>query len=397
MERKILKLLLSREYFSKIRGIISDKDFSPIASDVLKYVDGFYEKDPDAEHVDHEVMIASLEMGLSPKFKDMAKQMVMDIMSEDISEANVAELVINLKKQKVGAELAVKLLDGNAGDIDKLINEYQDLEEKVNEFVHEETEFNSVPVAQAFEVLDERNRIPLYPRALNEQCKGGAIRGQNILIFARPEMGKTLFAINLIGGFLHSGLKVLYVGNEDPISAINPRIITRLSEMSYDQCAENPEEAEEKCFRRGYANLYLKEVYPGNWHEIRKTIERHEPDVVVVDQLRHLYCGNLSKVEQMERVAIEARNAAKRYGILCVGVTQAGDSAEGKAFLDQGDIDFSNTGMQGAMDLIIGIGADAAMQQRNHRMLSLCKNKISGIHSGIPVQYNIPINKVEGL
>ena len=183
----------------------------------------------------------------------------------------------------------------------------------------------------------------------------------------------------------------------DPISAITPRVITRLAEMSYDACAENPEEAEARIQKRGYKNLTLKETYPGTWHEIRKTIEKVEPDVLVIDQLRHLYCGNLSKVEQMERVALEARAAAKRYGILCIGITQAGDSADGKIFLEQGDVDFSNTGMQGAMDLMIGIGADEQMQLRNHRMLSLCKNKLSGIHAQIHVQYNIGINKVEGI
>lgn len=397
MEKKILKLLLNKEYYTKIRGILSEKEFSPVAADVLKYIDNFFEKDPEALHVDHELMVQALRMDMAPKFRDMADTMVADIMQEDISEVNLAEMIINIRKAKVGAELSVKLLNGEPGEIDKLINEYQDLEEKVTEFLSGETEFINVPVAQAFEVLQERNRIPLYPKSLNEHVKGGAIRGQNILIFARPEMGKTLFAINLIGGFLHTGYKVLYVGNEDPISAITPRIITRLSEMSYEECAANPEEAEYRIQRRGYSNLVLKETYPGTWHEIRKSIERYEPDVVVVDQLRHLYCGSLSKVEQMERVALEARSAAKRYGILCIGITQAGDSADGKIFLDQGDVDFSNTGMQGAMDLMIGIGADEQMQQRNHRMLSLCKNKISGLHAAIPVQYNIGINKVESI
>lgn len=47
----------------------------------------------------------------------------------------------------------------------------------------------------------------------------------------------------------------------------------------------------------------------------------------------------------LEESAKALRDIGGRYGAVSIGVTQAGDSADGKALLQQGDIDGSNTGM----------------------------------------------------
>jgi hypothetical protein len=67
-------------------------------------------------------------------------------------------------------------------------------------------------------------------------------------------------------------------------------------------------------------------------------------------------------------------------------VTQAGDSARGKAVLDDGDIDSSNTGIPGAADVLIGIGMTEQLESAGLRMLSLCKNKASFVHGHFTVR-----------
>lgn len=398
MEKKILKLLLNKEYYTKIRPIINENELGILSKDVLKVIDNYYETDQECQHVDPDVLTKELELSLGPKHKDMGANIVNGILEEDISEINLARLLVKLKRLRIGADLSIKLLDGSAEEqINKLISDYVEVGESITDIVEDKNLYHNVSIHSVLEKIEIKNRIPLYPKSLNERIKGGAIRGQNILIFARPEMGKTLFAINLIGGFLHKGLRVLYVGNEDPCSAIIPRVISRLVEAPIEEIQTDPSSFQERLEKRNYNNLYLEDVTPGTWPFIRKRIKEIQPDVLVIDQIRHIQCGNLSKVEQMERVAIEARNAAKTYNILSIGITQAGDSAEDKPVLGMSDVDFSNTGMQGAVDLMIGIGANEEMINQGRRMISLPKNKIGGVHDFFPVQYIIPINKVESL
>ena len=67
-----------------------------------------------------------------------------------------------------------------------------------------------------------------------------------------------------------------------------------------------------------------------------------------------------------------------------MSITQAGESADMKLRLNMGDVEWSNTGIPGAADLMIGIGLDAEFEATDRRMLSVCKNKVNGAHGAFP-------------
>ena len=200
----------------------------------------------------------------------------------------------------------------------------------------------------------------------------------------------------MVAGFLKQELGVLYVGNEDPASDILLRLICRLSKMPKHAVMENPDEAERRAYARGYDNLVIASLAPGNFFEIRKLVETHKPGVVVLDQLRNLEVNSESRVQALEKAATEARNLAKKYSLLVVSVTQAGESAEGKAILGRDDIDFSKTGIPAQVDLMIGIGADSTMEAHGIRTISLPKNKLSGRHDHFVCTVNPIIGQVIG-
>ena len=212
-----------------------------------------------------------------------------------------------------------------------------------------------------------------------------------------------MFCINLAGGFLRDGYKVLYIENEDPDDVTISRLISRLSGLSIFELNEKPEDfskIQTKIEGMGYNNFLLKGLSPGTFSEIQGLIDRHKPDIVIINQLRNMWVGKSvagNKVEQLERAATSARNLAKKNNILVVSVTQAGDSATDKLVLDMGDVDFSNTGIPSQMDLMIGIGVNEDFQRNNQRMISLPKNKLSGEHVYFPVVINPHICKVTSL
>jgi predicted ATP-dependent serine protease len=230
------------------------------------------------------------------------------------------------------------------------------------------------------ESFTEDGLIEVWPPTLNARLDGGVKPGHHLIVFARPEMGKTMAVIEMMAGFVSQGLTVLYVGNEDPISDVNMRIVNRLSLMNKFEVLNNPVEADTKAREAGYDLLIMASLTPGTPREITALIEEHQPDVLVLDQLKNLNMLNDNKVLALEEAAQQARQWAKRYSCVVVSVTQAGDSASGKAILDMGDVDWSNTGIPGACDLIIGLGAAERNLQRGELVISLPKNKISGKH-----------------
>src|SRR5690606_32666023 len=81
----------------------------------------------------------------------------------------------------------------------------------------------------------KRNRtdvLKVYPESLNNKLDGGAAGGDHIVVFARPEAGKSAWVINAMGGFARQGAPGLYIGNEDRKDRIEGRIISNLSGMT---------------------------------------------------------------------------------------------------------------------------------------------------------------------
>lgn len=399
MEQKILAALAnSREAWALAAPHVDpDKTLSPEGATVFREISAYYEADKDATAVDREILAARIERAVtSNKLANRIVQIVRTL--PEVSANNIVKEVISLKAHAVGQQIASKFAAGKQDDsILKLMSEYQDLVTR-DSLANPEDE-DEVTALKVEDLLgkhyDKSNLIQIWPPELNRQIDGGAKPGHHILVFAPTEMGKTLFTINMVAGFLKQGLKVLYIGNEDPLPDILMRVMTRLTGLTKYEIQENPAKAQAILDKRNYDKLTIASLAPGTFPRIHRLIEKYEPQVVVLDQLRNLDVASENRTQALEKAATEARNTAKRFGVLVVSVTQAADSASGKRVLNRGDVDSSNVGIPGQVDLMIGIGADEEMEGRNMRMLSFPKNKLSGNHEPISVTVDPYTSRVD--
>jgi hypothetical protein len=104
-----------------------------------------------------------------------------------------------------------------------------------------------------------------------------------------------------------------------------------------------------------------------------------------------------SLTRQLEKAAMAARNLGKKHGAMVMSVTQAGDSASGKAILEMGDVDSSNTGIPAQADVMVGIGASMEDIEMGRRVISLPKNKRSGQHGYFPVRVDPTRSRILGM
>ena len=395
MESKILSSIIKdRESFNKLSKLNVKDSFSDPAKFIYDIVCDFYDNDTSVSFVDLELVEKRIEREL-PKQIDLYRN-ILKTLNETTSSANLLNEVIAVKKDSIARELSSLLLTQQRAGAIELMEEYKNVETSFDEDDEDESLLEGVKICDIVESLKNQNRIKLWPKALH-QATGGAIRGNNVLVFGRPEVGKSLFIINMVGGLLHDGYKVLFIENEDPAKSTMSRLICRLADKPLIDVIENPDEVENVVRQRGYNNLILKSLSPGTFRDIQSLIDHHGVDVVVINQLRNIWVGKESRVEQMEIAATSARNLAKKNDILVIGVTQAGDSGTNKLRLEMGDIDFSNTGMPAQMDLIIGVGSNEEYDSKSWRMISLPKNKLSGEHLYFPVTVDTKINKVKSI
>lgn len=387
LENKIISCFISsREAFDRLIPIIKETSaFSPFAEKVVGYIGEFYSNDPAAKSVDLDVLRQRLVVD-NPK-KDFLVEEFLSMLPKDFSVENVVSLYEELYRDNIRMQLIHSLNNKDDEKTEKLMEELQtfSVEEK------EESVFNATPIEELNEHFTGRNLIPIYPTALSDSLGGGVPRQSQLCIMARPDVGKSVAAINMAVGAAEKGFKVLYIGNEDPAPKMVLRILSRFLRQPEAEIRKSPKKSYEEAMKRGYGNVFFLEMHPGNYAELRKAIEKYTPDVVVLDQIRNMHFKAESMTMNLEAGVIACRNLAKEFNHVSIVVTQAGDSASNKLVLEMNDVEWSNTGVAAQMDLMVGVGQNPDLKERGLVVLSFPKNKFTAPIK--PITANIEYDK----
>ena len=393
MELRLIRAAIkSRDSCNALNRLGVDEYLSEKCKLAFKAIEQYYNRDVDAVSVDTETLLNQLRTKYPNHIEDF--EALLEGMPEDISDINLVHEVAGVKRQSIGFELASALM-GNAQNIPELLDAYTDVSEEELSGTITTTSFVGVGLDELFG--ETAQQAVFAPKTLNQHLGGGLGPGDSVLIFGPPEVGKSAISINAACGYLIQGKRVLYIGNEDAPQRMLPRFLSRLTKMPKAQMIANSAQAMELARERGYNNLAFVHMSPGSFGEIVSEIDKFKPDVVFIDQLRHLSVGKTEgKVTQLEKAGLLARRLAAQKQVLVVSICQGAATSIGKVVLERDDVDSSKIGLPGAVDVMIGVGCDAAMEQQNLRVLSICKNKTGGGHTTVRVKLNPEISLVTG-
>jgi hypothetical protein len=386
----IAAMLAARSAYETFDRVGSIEDFSPLGMLVTRALREYYQCDPGAGNCSREFLTARLLRDIkNPKHEGPLRDYIAGLPG-DASPPNVERELRELHKQKVGGKLSLALANGAPEEeITRLIADYGRAGSAAAPRADSGLLVDPLDTSDMLEEKGNVDYIKLWPKALNDRLDGGALRGHHVLVFARPETGKTLFAINLCAGFLHQKRNVLYVGNEEPVADIRDRIRGRLLKVPRSEI--RADDRGRYASRLGSVSLGRLRISGDSttFAAVRGALAADDGfDVVILDQLRNMRVKAESRTNELEGAGIEARAIAKDFNVLVVSVTQAGDSASGKAFLEMSDVDSSKTGLPASADLMIGLGADDTMKLNGLMGVSLPKNKLSGLHDRFTVEVN---------
>lgn len=403
MENRILSACLaSRSNYDQVVNALGGESFadsfSPVAKACAELLEDFYTIDPAATGCRAEdLLVRAQKKAHNPHLLKAIEDFCRGL-DGSVSLPNVVHDLREHRRHRVGDQIAGLLANRTEGrELDELIEKYQSLKAENDEEAGGEDEvFNNLPVADLFnDHFDRKNTIPFSLPSLNRACAGGARAGHHILVYGRPELGKSLFCIDQTAAWIEQGFRVLYVENEEPLADTTMRLVGRICRRTRQEVRDNPAKAQDVLDRKGYSNFTGVSLSPGSFPIIERIVLRTRPHVVLLNQLRNIDVGDDNRVTALEKAAIGARNLGKSQGVVVVSVTQAGDSAEGKSFLELSDIDFSKTGIPGAIDLAIGIGGSAEDKRFGIRTLNLPKNKLGGEHTSITTRFHPQTGIVE--
>jgi len=393
MENKIISAaIFDRTAFDQLEGYNISLDLSDQGQVIWKLLRTFYNTDSSSTSIDLELLKQSVSREV-PKHAEMFQTLINRF--EKPSIPNLLLEVIEQKKERNSMELSQALVSNKQTKLEALWKERESLMQGTL-LNNEDNQISIAPdLEEIFEARKAENRISMTPKVLNDQLEGGLLPGHHVVLYAVTDLGKTLFALDQARHFIECGKKVLYVHNEDPLSDLIERFLVTFLKRDKWTIRKHYKKAQKVAEAKGWDNMIWAELLPGTFPEIESLIQKHKPDILMVDQIRNIETGDKDGVVRLENAATGMRNLGKKYNIVSISITQAGDSADGKAILGRGDIYGSNVGIPGTTDLMLGIGATVQQEIDGIRTLSFAKNKVSGNKSPIQVFFNTTTMRIE--
>lgn len=167
------------------------------------------------------------------------------------------------------------------------------------------------PVALKAVSLEEETRVSTGMKELDRVLGGGIVRGSLLLVGGDPGIGKSTILLQVCRNLTAQHHKVLYISGEESLQQIRMRA-GRIGEFTDDL-------------------LLLCET---NLEDIRTTIERCKPEMVVIDSIQTMFSGEVASapgsVSQVREATSVFLQIAKGLGItiFIVGhVTKEGNVA----------------------------------------------------------------------
>ena len=400
MEGKLLSAAIaSRAAYSSIKTLGMDKDLTELGKQLWKRLDTYYGNDPDASCCDVQLLLEQL-VRAHPAHQDKFEALVNNLPS--VSPPNIVAYCKDYKLQCLSLSVHSALDKADDAKAATLMKEWLDIfENGLNEGASKVQGIKVYQGVTSEQLKEELNRgagLKLYPPALSKIVYD-ILPGDHILVYAAPETGKSLTAITMACGFAYQKKKVLYIGNEDPAMRMIGRIKSCLSGMTKEQRDTKPAECDARAKARGFDNIVFVELSPGSLRDVELLITEHKPDVCVVDQVLNLSIGGKDpgKTELLEHICQRLRMLYKSTGVIGVSISQASETAINKLQLSIKDVYYSNIGVQGQVDVMIGVGMNGDFEASGRRYLNVTKNKASGKHLGCTVRCNFGISKLEDL
>lgn len=392
MEHLVLaNAIASRKAFDAVMSTGHNEQLRDTGKALWTVIEDWYDRDRDVASINVDMLKQRLAQ-VYPNHEEEFVQLV-DSLDGYAAPENFREILLESRRAVLREQMTIRLMENKEDEFRELLGQYNNLGTDTDDGLRS---FVGSDVGDLLEVVETGNRIPLAPAGLNEVIRGGMLPGHHATIFGRPEAGKSLFAINCLVAAAAAGYRVGFWENEDPIVTTQLRVAQCITNTTEDELRAGGDKVRRRLEQAGwYDRIHFRDSPSGTLYEIGKWVDDLGLDFLVVNQLAGVRVRGDNRVLELEAIAKGLREIAKSRQCAVLSVTQAGDSGDAKRILQMGDIDWSNTAIQAACDLLVGFGVDDELKIMHRRVLSLCKNKLGNKHEAIMIQVDEERNVID--
>ena len=383
--------MLNKKFYTQYKGTLSPTVFGGDISSLYDTIQKAHEKYEEDIKVDelYSLHTTIFNPALTRAAKEKFSELVEDI--KEVQEPN-KEIAKDIMRILSDRDLAQRIAIESTEIFNGKEANFTDIVAMIEKHKHGIDE-DKVPAVtnDVDEVLDLLNvttkwkfNIPILKHQI-----GGIGDGNLMIAFARPETGKTAFWVSLCAGpdgFAEQGAKVHAFINEEPAIRTQMRAISCYTGMTREEILRDTDTAK-SYWDNIKNNISMFDTVDWSIDDIDAHCEKHNPDIVVIDQLDKInVSGTYARTdEKLRQIYTATREIAKRRSCAVIAISQASAEADNRNSISFSQMENSKTGKAAEADLIIGIGKNINSDPSDRsRTLCVSKNKINGYH-GEPV------------
>ena len=404
MEKQLVNLLLKKDFYVKNKSKVERTIFTNGVGNFYDTIKKAHNKYPDIDLDIDEV--SSLHMDVyNPALTRVAKtnflNLIDEIKNEKMPNENVADDILDsMYKRSLAHKIAVEATNiYNGGDAS--FNSIQGFIDEAENQVEEDGDAVTDDIGKLIKEIDADTQYKFGDIPDLRKLVKGVGKGNLMIVFARPEAGKTAFWISLVAnrnGFASQNVKVHALVNEEPAIRTQMRLISCWTGMTKEEIAVNIDKAKHE-WNKIKSNVRIVDTVNWDLDQVDAYCKKHNPEILVIDQLDKVSAkGNFARTdEKLRAIYMGAREIAKRNNCCVIAVSQASADAHGQTMLSFDMMENSKTGKAAEADLIIGIGQQNIVDsEATLRTLCVSKNKITGWHGRIDCVINPFLSRYEG-
>ena len=385
MEKELIKLLLNKSFYHKNKSKLTKEFFTNGTGALYETIKNAHE-DSDKDLSINELSTLHVDVynpAMSRAAKENFNVLVNELKEIELPNEKIAQNIIrSLFKRRIAEKVAILANDiYNGNDTD-----FTEIRKQLDVTFEEATDYPYITgdITDLIDQLKDNTKWKFNLESLRDKVHGVG-EGNLVIVFARPEAGKTAFWVNLVSGvdgFASQGAKVCALINEEPAIRTQMRLINAHTGMTLDEIRANKTEASTK-WAEVRQNIKILDTVDWSLDDVDEFVQKENPDILIVDQLDKVNVkGSFARTdEKLRAIYTGAREIAKRNKCCVVAVSQASADGHGKLQLSFDMMEGSKTGKAAEADVIIGVGHNPLHSSgENYRELAISKNKITGWH-----------------
>lgn len=389
-ELLLLKVLESRDKYSRFLPYIKDYTISKETNAILKAMGAWFETNTAAtiswEHLGASYVITTR---LSREDVEVYKA-IFDVLAEaatsPLPPSDILTHYITLDYATKIIDVAMKVAEGSkTHSLEDVLRNVKEYKEEVGSAINVSDVFAPTNVTALVESVSTGGyewRLDCLNKSL-----GTFRQGDFIIMAARPESGKTTMLASELthfaGQMREEVRPIIWVNNEENSDKVMFRVVQAALGCKSEDILDDPSAAMEEYERvcNGTRNRIMvmeKNNKRNNVNYLSGLFEELNPAIIVFDQLDKVYGFKNDAREDLRlgRLYEWARELACTAAV--IAVSQVSGSGEGQKWIYQDQLRGSTTDKAGEADAIVTIGKVNDPALINSRFIHVPKNKLLG-------------------